>query len=355
MAVERSSIITLLLTAMVITWHLPVSGQNILLPETNAPRGGDIITLHPVSISSVGAAGNGMTWDMSGMEEAGDPINIEYVRKSDSLLTVTLSGTVYRYAEDSTGMRLSGYENPLSRMDIRSGGWTVTYPLRYGETLTSPFSGHGEYSGRLPMDMSGLQTMEADGLGVMILPGGDTLRNVMRVRSHTVSRITAGDPMTAGLGFDETLDEETHFWYAQGCRYPVLTHRSRVFLNDTVATREFHESWYTSPQSQYALRDSANMEVLYRNRQQYGGSALLRHSVSVSGSTVTIDFDLREDISMRFSVTGGGGVVYRQVSRNCKAGTGNTADIDCSGLHLGTYILYIHAGDTVLAEKITLK
>ena len=141
---ERSIITALLLTVMSVAWHLPVSGQDMLLTESNAPRGGDILTLHPVYISSVGAAGNGVTWDMSCMEEAGDPFSIEYVRKSDSLLAVTVSGTVYRYAVDSAGMRLSGYENPLSRMDIRSGGWTVTYPLRYGETLSSPFSGHGE-------------------------------------------------------------------------------------------------------------------------------------------------------------------------------------------------------------------
>ena len=255
-------------------------------------------------------------------------------------------------------------------------------PLIYGEKFEGLFHGRKTYCERIFSRVFGKWSVEVDGTGMMLLPEGDTLRNVSRVHLHqekmvlSYSAITTDEDLTAYVDSiavftaDSILNEmqngirdevmDVYRWYATGYRYPVLD----VILkrkNGQVKT----EAYYLSPVSQEELYDAEN-ELIRKQMAEMpslaysvsdhgaGSSPMSRCDISVSGQTVKIQFDLTELATVTGLVSDVPGLLLRKQSRNYEAGTDYEMELDCQGLRSGTYVLYLNVNGEVTSHLVNL-
>lgn len=260
----------LLFVLLGMSFPLLLSAQSFLDASTTLPRAGDHLIKKQVKYKAPGDKGYQVIWDFSEQTIDGKDYKLEY-NSNDSTLS-TIQGiehrTSYCYLSQKDSFLLSSYENPTTQIRLRNPETLLTFPFSYGDTFTDYFDGWGNYCNRLSMDIFGKSTVTADGIGTIILPGGDSLQNTIRV--HTQKKIAhtlkpffkSADPITNPvisadrieyiLAHDSTyLIIDTWRWYAEGYRYPVLETITNRACNSGSDKEHFSTSFYYPPVEQY--------------------------------------------------------------------------------------------------------
>lgn len=253
---------------------LQLFSQYSLERTTHLPRPGDRLGKQETAYKSPGAKGTGIVWDFSELENRNANYELRYT--SPHLGSDTIVGiehrTMYRYQLSGDTLFTPGYENSTTRIGYRIPESLLIFPFPYGRSLTTCFGGKGNYCNRLGIDICGRSTVTADATGLMILPGGDTLRHVLRV--HTCKLVferTGPGPAHAVAGVDTVAgpvcyrdsvnrylaDDSAHFqidtwrWYAEGYRYPVFESIHSAICKSGKKSTHFSTSFYYPPKEQY--------------------------------------------------------------------------------------------------------
>lgn len=330
-------------------------GQAILTWAGNDFREGESLMMTPVRVGSVGTAGRNVVWDMSGLTPTGDPVRLSVSEASDSVLSVRDGITVSRYSVTDSTISMSGYENHLTKMTYHAPPLMIAAPLTYGDSLSRDVLGTGVYMDGYTIMKQGCQTLEVDGMGTLVLPGGDTIPGVVRVHSLLVSDISARSSLTSQTGLYGVMEEECHRWHVPGHPCPILEHRSTVVTCDSVRCYEKEEAWLLPQALQFVRPDSPETSGAPPD-EAYTDVGLQGHyEVSVTGHQVRVALDFEESAAVTLAVADGTGILYREKRVICTGSPTDVADIDCSGLHRGTYVLYVSVWGKTAAEKITLK
>jgi hypothetical protein len=95
----------------------------------------------------------------------------------------------------------------------------VKFPFRYGEMLETASVSENLFSSLVPMYTHGDYRLEADACGMLVLPAGDTLKQVLRTRSVQTQYADSVRAMDS-IYVDTAI--ETHRFWARGYRYPVF-------------------------------------------------------------------------------------------------------------------------------------
>ena len=80
------------------------------------------------------------------------------------------------YSVRSNGIYRIGFTTPTLRMSYEQPECMLPFPLQYGDSTSTFFSGSGTYSDKFFVREYGSSTLSADAYGTMLLPEGDTLR-----------------------------------------------------------------------------------------------------------------------------------------------------------------------------------
>ena len=180
--------------------------------------------------------------------------------------------TMYYYRTSGDSLFCLGYENPTTFIAYQKPELLLVFPVFQGRVVTDYFDGMGNYCERLEVWLRGKSTVTADASGVLILPGGDTLRKVLRTYTHkciyqrmipkvaiqdslqidTIPFVLNRDSIEYLLTNDSIrLETETWRWYADGYRYPVFeTVKSTVYKFGN-AHEHFTASFVYLPEEQY--------------------------------------------------------------------------------------------------------
>lgn len=262
-----------LIVLLLVVIPLQLSAQFSLNRMSNLPRNGDYIVKQQVKYKSPGAKGVGGLWDFSEQEPINENYKLKYVAPklgADSIVGIE-HRTMYYYQIVSDSLLLLGHENPTTRICYRKPETLLVFPLLYGRSFTDYFDGIGIYCNRLGSQLFGKSIVEADATGMMILPGGDTLRNVLRV--HTVKKVVEkmkpisidGTIMGDTIQFSHYRDSIDYYlatdsgrleintwrWYADGYRYPVFETTQSMVYNMGNSYEHFATSFYYPPNEQY--------------------------------------------------------------------------------------------------------
>jgi hypothetical protein len=312
---------------------LPVSfAQTTITKSLQSLRSGDNLTKQQVEYKDPGRRGSNVLWDFSKLKPINEKYTVRYYtpaakRDGDSVCITCLENrTMYKYISKGDSLLLMGFENSGSRMVLESPEYVMHYPFTLGDSIVSTFKGGGCYEQTLSSGTEGKLYVVADAIGTLILPDGDTLCNVLRVKTqhrfqqrtrslsnHRRERIVQGkDSLTVssleenaiavasdssgsittssptaiaknsikGFVKDSTNEHygvssgpdsinfrtETYRWYAPGYRYPVfetLCNRSRKSLRDTSEVGDIATAFYFPPsQHTYLENDPENKAVL---------------------------------------------------------------------------------------------
>lgn len=343
-------------------------GQSVLTHELNMLRGDDHLVKKQLRHTGLRQRGEGIVWDISYKEVLNDRYRVRYAAVPDtSLLSCVERDTRYYYDCRGDSLLLLGFENNQTKLSYNRPICMLRFPFQYGDSIGGRYSAYGTYCDRQALHTKGRYKTVADATGMLILPSGDTLKNVLRVRtfSQGIDRMTLrGDSATAGNGETLRIAREILRWYAPGYRYPILEARYTKSLSRD--GKSYTTAFYYPPEEQqYLPLDEANRKVREKLRYDDGGekttggmqqeNITYRVTNDREARRLRVDYELQASASLEFILADSRGIVHHTLSRNDAAGTGYTADISYGGLMRGQYVLYICVNGIRHAEKFNVQ
>lgn len=374
---------TVRLTMVILFCVIIISSMmgNEITKTHNLPQNGDNFTKTRISYIAPGDSGENVVWDFSQAQVIDGNSKVLYGVIDDSLISVTEYGTRYDFRLRGDTLLWRGYENRSTFMRDSSAAIELIYPMRYGDKATKPYCFHGEYSRTMTVRINGSSTVLCDGEGVIYLPDGDTIADVVRVRricNTTINMMRKEDDTTRIMNVADTTMrriEERYTWYAQGYRYPIV---------ETIINTNFYRGKETGKQGAtfvcypseqaYKNNDKENQAVRHQTKSNKGLGTFQTSSQSngyednsnissIESSFVNDDIEISykdNTLKITFSnqTVNAGGIDYvlcDVLGRVFASGKTNNPIIEINELPQGDYILSINNNGEQITRKIPLK
>ena len=354
---------------------LTTSGQRID-QSTNRYRGDDVLEKRRVEVKDFSLEGNRGVWSLEDAEISKGKYNAEYTTETDTLRVIERGNRTY-YRQDRGVVCIIGTENYMELVSYDMPETWLTFPMQQGDSVSGYFNGTGKYCETFFVRRFGTYKTKADEVGRLVLPGGDTLRNVIRLHTERyVGTVTAPidtmkckipaftvDSIVQHLIPDSAIiREDVYRWYADGYRYPVLEATTVSYCKEKLS----EELFYCPPdmQEQLALDDENKAARAAYNYAAFGypsggqhnetgdkGSFTYRFSLNEGSQTVTVSYTTDADAKVSVLLANNQGFVFRRASQS----DGSDVTLSYSGLRPGQYILHISCNGQEHAEKFNVK
>jgi hypothetical protein len=369
---------------------LPVSGQLNMLH--NHFRPGDILVKQQVEYIDPGETGGNKLWDFSKLKSINDEYTLRYdlpplerdsvyilgnkhYKKEDvndnELIVGTEHNTMYYYRLINDSLLQLGHENPSVILEYTSPMTLMHFPLNYGQTVSSAYKSEGLYSGTVDIRTQGTMNTTADAYGKMILPSGDTLSPVLRVKTvQTIFDIPDKNSYTTDETNNAGKQLETCRWYSKGYRYPVFETVRNINLADN--TEIFTTAFFFPPQDHlYLDTDPENLALLdelwkeTENDNQADDPTTKTISLedimickmypNPVESYLNLEYELKEDAKVSFELYSLDGMPVKKIAPKNKTKGIYYETLDCSSLQPKNYVLRISANNLFVKEIIIKK
>lgn len=358
----------------------------------NAVRSGDEIVKQQVEYKDPGRSGENVIWNFGQLKpikkeyklryEApklqGDSI---YVLGKDTVLSKSVKEgelvigiehkTRYYYQVKNNKLYVLGHENPTTLLHYKEPLQILTYPMDYQVGFSNSYSSEARYSNRIDIFSEGEVSVLADAHGKMILPSGDTLSNVIRIKT-TQTFIESKEKDT--ISVDEKLNMlvDTYKWYVKGYRYPIFETIHTINKNEEGEDADyFKTAFFCPPQEHYYLWDDkenlAILDSLWNDQNEIKDPTLPSESINTGmgfsynfypnpvKSTLYIEYMLVEMSKVEVSLIDMNGLLIKEVTpKNQDSGLYSEV-VDCSHLLEGNYILRLKVNENIVNEKILKK
>jgi len=235
----------------------------------------------------------------------------------------------------------------------------MEFPLNYGQSSVSYYKSKGLYSGTVDIRSQGMMVSSADAYGKMVLPSGDTLSPVLRVKTVQTIEDLQDKAKTKAL--------ETCKWYSKGYRYPVFETVRNINIADSMvifSTAFFyppqdHLYLDTDPENQALLDELWNIEN--KSNEETAAKVSLENIMDCKVypnpvvSTLNLEYELKEDARVSFELYSMDGMPVRKAMAKIQTKGRYYETMDCSGLSASNYVLRINADDALLNLVIIKK
>jgi len=361
--------------------------QHSLHSKYNMFRADDEIIKQQVTYKDPGRSGENVLWDFSRLNTENEAYTLQYAALGDSVIVGTEHSTRYYYSLSNDSLLLLGYENSTTLMENDQPELLMKFPVNYKDSTSCYYSGTGEYCNRLSISAMGTVTTKADACGMMILPDGDTLKNVIRV--HTIKRIAEKSrplhiPLRRGQGEDENtetptvtpdsinyrlandtilLELETFRWYTKGYRYPIFETIKSITNKQGQERTFFDTAFFYPPQKHYYLEDDEeNLALLEEdtesnNPQNNNPWADLTYNFYPNPVEINLEIEvyMPKQGQVRMQLTDRlGRLVWDKNYGKWQVGI-NTTQIFMSPYNTGEYVLNMWFDEYLVGEKVLKK
>ena len=394
--------------------------QYVLTREANYPRSGEILIQKEVKYQDPGKSGKDIVWDFSRLvpverkkgiftkpfgtilpgedirqylqEIISSEVEFSYLSEDSGRIVRGLeNGFINSYSANSDSLSIWNQENPTTRMEFSNPQVLIIYPLAYKSRITHYYSGYGVYCERMGVKLVGGIDTEADGYGTLILPGNDTVRNVLRVKivktaieekessyekKNGKEWKIKGDSIAALIKLNKKALPTTEIvrWYAEGYRYPILEMiHSYVDLGGNKKENETHQAFLYDPiqqEADYLSSDAVNYAITSKQQQSIRKASAFPSFQTASeiddmsfdyniypnpvDNELKVDLHLLKQSSAQINLYNINGQVVYQSVKECPVGH-STVIIPVSGLSKGNYVFHIICGEKTVLEKIIKK
>lgn len=360
------------LLSTLFTVCLTTSGQQIV-QMNNCYRGSDVLEKRQVTFNSFGMNGTKGVWSLEEAEVSEDTYDDEYTTETDTLMAVERADRTY-YSQDRDAVNIIGTENYMEQISYDMPETWLRFPMQRGDSICGYFNGTGKYCDRLFIRRFGTYLTKADAAGKLVLPEGDTLRNVIRLHTERYVGMVAApidtmkykipaftvDSIVRRLATDSVrMREDVYRWYAEGYRYPILEAKTVIYGEEKLS----EEMYYCPPEMQEQLAyDEENKQARTRLGTEEATPDVngdtdhhdnFRYSISrdEGSGTITVSYSSESDVKVDALLANSLGYVYRRASRS----DGSAITLSYSGLPRGQYIIHITAGQDHYAEKFHVR
>ncbi len=369
----------------------PLFAQNRLDKECNLFRDKDVIIKQQVKYKHPGRAGANVLWVFNKQEAVNEKYKVSYSQsESDSIITGCEHRTLYHYLLRNDSLYSLGYENPTTLIKNQKPELFLTFPFFYQKRVEGYFYGTGSYCQRLDMTTQGKTVTWGDAYGMIILPGGDTLQHVLRVRSlkkiaekvvphvqndSVVYPIISLDSIDYHLNNDSVyMQVETYRWYADGYRYPIFETVESITFKDDKPLKHFSTAFLYTPEKHSYLNDDptnlARLEEIekadknnhdkpsggnnsYPNGNNPDNVPIYYNAYIANGSNkISIEYNLKQTAEVTIALYDMQGRLLVSYPKTTHSSGFYQEAISLDGFQLGGYLLRIVVNDQVYGEKI---
>ena len=255
---------------------LTINGQQINL-SCNHYRNGDMLEKKQVSAEGFDLNGKNGVWSLEDAEITKKSFSTEYTAEGDTMMMLERGNRTYFHMGNGS-VNIIGSENAQELISYDMPETWLKFPTQRGDSIFGYFNGTGKYCDHLFMRRFGTYKTKADAVGKLVLPEGDTLRNVIRLHTERyvgtivtpidtiktdIPAFTVDSIATHLIPDSAKVREDIYRWYAAGYRYPVLEATTLSFGNTTLS----QEIYYFAPEMQEQLAlDEENKRI----RKQIG-------------------------------------------------------------------------------------
>lgn len=210
-------------------------------------------------------------------------------------------------------------------------------------------------------------TTAADAFGKMILPSGDTINPVLRVKTTQTIYDVPDKYSDYELATGQIL--ETCRWYSKGYRYPIFeTVRS---TNTTDNSEIFSTAFFFPPQEHLYLdtdpENLALLEELWDIEEEKNAEEALIETITIEDlltckiypnpveSFMNLEYELKEDAQITFDLYSVDGMPVKKIKTKTQKAGFYQEQIDCSNLHPRNYVLKVTVNNLSLNKVIIKK
>lgn len=347
----------------------------------NLYRAGDTVEKRQIRIQDISRNGTDVLWNMKEAETIEDNYIAEFGSLNDTSTVVTCTERRHQLFYDikRNKILIKGFEDRLTRISFDEAEIYLKTPIVFGDSIEGVYHGRGAYCDKFVLRTFGHYKTIADGIGTLILPSGDTLNDVTRLRTErsagylfystdSISRWEDLSPIETEK-VDSFLKQtqiranvEIMRWYARGYRYPVL----ETLTMENNGHRIGSTAFFCPPSIQNALdKDEANEKIRKRIPSQkaqrtksLGNSQDFTYNARVArdNQSIILTYHIKKgNPIIGYSLyTIDGRTLY--VESPLKSGTGfYRRVIDASDYPNGVYILEITVDGNHFTEKIIIR
>ena len=339
-------------------------------------REGDVLLKKQVSYPEYAGSDTARFWDFSHVSTVSDEYKVTYNAVSDTSWRATEHRTGYDYLLDDSLLFLSGFGNATTRVDYCPEMLRQVYSPAEGGKTERPFFGRGHYSHRLVMKLAGTAIVSAPVKGTLILPEGDTLRDVLKVEHlkrqvETVYPIGEKDTLTdaelqnrLALFNADSLGMEvaTVSWYVPGSRYPVfetVESKGRRYGETYV---HFKTAFMYRPEVQYydLAEDPENEAVKETMRQKEEDTPEMadelgwRYTLVQREGTISLLLEMTETRDVSVTLVDIAGRLRQRIPARSYPEGRHELHLDTSSPSSGEYLLVIFSGGEKRTEKLII-
>ncbi|GHU70086.1 hypothetical protein FACS189413_09950 [Bacteroidia bacterium] len=335
--------------------------QQVLQSDSNAPREGDNLIKQSVPYRPSGSSGSNVIWNFSDSTVVDTDYPVEYFsREDESGLIGAEPGKLLHYRLSNDSLLMEGYESPNVLVKYSWAGLLLKFPITYGDSLQSAFSGRGRHNDRIESLIHGSLKTVADGCGVIQLPNNETLENIIRVHTHKeetsryapVSSLFDIFKLVSNLEWNDTLHyskphtviTDIYQWYESGYRYPVFetVESSRVLQDSLIALQK--SSFFYHPYDQTA--DTGEEPIVADSLQTAENEMIdpwadltCHLTPNPAKSTVNVEMYLPQTAEIRMQIHTTQGFVYTNENFGFYPEGEHKIQLNVSDLPIDNYVL----------------
>lgn len=366
-----------------------MQGQTTLLQNTHLFREGDVILKQELQYKSPGRSGSNVVWDFSELSVLDAGYREYFTGSPDSILLKVSPRSRYEYKMTGDSLLCIGYQTSILQIKYLLPELYCRYPMLYGDSISSLYYGEGKYSHTLNMAMYGISTQRADAYGTVLLPDGDTLTHVLRIResAHIGQRLSSySDILSCGnnnhysadslhyrLSHDSvTWQTDTYRWYASGYRYPVFETVQTSIITSNAPTRHFYRSYYYPLEEQmYLPKDGVNINIRERLAMKEAPTIQSPHDsskdssmrqdytynyfIDENGRTLQVELLLENSFNIELLLCSLSGYCIEKKQYDSISSGLYRESFNISSLPPGNYLLSIIVNGCIHSEKILKK
>lgn len=333
-----------LLMSLVVMFVTHLSAQ-VLTAERHLPCKTDTLLAYKLPYIAISDTGRNCLWDFSNLPtDSAEIIDVRYFAPSTrDTACIGLhrehTNNYCRYAQDT--LWGTGYENSRTRVRYSCPMPIISFPFAYGDSLSGTFSGSGQYCHMLPLFVNGIDSVLADATGMLILPDL-TIDTALRV--HTWVQYQEAKCKQS------YIKEDNYRWYSPYCRYPLL---ETVYIQTIKGqdTALFASSYYF-PQEEEDNDSDEEKKVSHEEQQTDSLITGVQYLPNPVYSDLCIAYTLIRSARVYISLHYNGGVTTYQTPIHQEEEGSHTVSVNMAGLPIGTYVVYIHADDTLVSGNI---
>ena len=358
-----------------VLYFAPTQGQ--LRSELNLPRGGDYIIKKQVEYKDPGRTGENILWDFGKLQAVNEeyvlsyfePVSADYSKyifgldtislkhlKNGSLLTGKEHNTMYYYYLTENRLWTLGHENPTTVLQYTEPLIAGAYPMQYLDSCSYAYQSRGMYSSTVPFTSEGEVQIKADACGMMILPSGDTLRNVLRthMKQTVVQIFQTGD--SAEIEHKSMVNNFK--WYSKGYRYPVFETIQTSVIADGNENVNFETAFFFPPQEHYYLEnDEENLALLKEEKSNtvpdtWSGLTWNIYPNPVKATPLEVEIFLPRPANIRVQLRSTMGAIISDKVKGYYPSGICRLQVDTHSLSTGNYILDIWLNEKLISEII---